>query len=114
MVREEKNALNRRLNESLLDLDRLNEEKRKIHDKLIDQMTFVRDLNKACGGDANGLFVSEELRFAYKQEKILHHSLESQIRQVQEETSCLVSKIKKVNSLRQLNISNTHSNSDTI
>ena len=74
--------MNRRLNESLLDLDRLNEEKRKIHDKLIDQMTFVRDLNKACGGDAAGMFVSEELKLAYKMEKKRHSSLEGRIEDV--------------------------------
>ena len=63
----------RRLNESLLNLDKLNEEKRKLHDKLIEQMKFVRDLHKETGGDAAGddvgSFVSDELKLAYKNEK---------------------------------------------
>jgi hypothetical protein len=35
-LQDEKSALIRRLNESLLNLDKLNEEKRKLHDKLIE------------------------------------------------------------------------------
>jgi hypothetical protein len=40
----------KRLNDSLFDLDRLNEEKRKVHDRLVEQIAFVKDLHKATEG----------------------------------------------------------------
>lgn len=51
-LQEQKTELIKRLNEGLMQLDGINEEKRKMHDSLLEQIKFVRDLHAATGGDS--------------------------------------------------------------
>ena len=83
-LQKEKGDLIRRLNDSLMELDVLNEEKRKIHDSLIEQTKFVRDLDAATGGgdDLNGL-VSLDIKLAHKKEKALHKQLDAQLQKAE-------------------------------
>ena len=64
----DKESLIKQLNESLLKLDHLNEDKRKVHEKLLEQIKFCRDLQKAAGsGDLNSM-IGEDVKLCYNQE----------------------------------------------
>ena len=56
-LESEKLQLIQRLNDSLMHLDRLNQEKSSLSEKLIDQIKFVRDLQKetAKGDNLEGV-----------------------------------------------------------
>jgi len=55
--------LNQKLNDSLIQLDRLNYSKRDLNNRLIEQIKFVRDLEKAVlHGDDIESIVDEKLR----------------------------------------------------
>ena len=69
-LENEKTELIQKLNEALIRLDHLNEDKRELSDRLVEQIKFVRDLERAVlhGDDIEGV-VSEQMKTDYKREK---------------------------------------------
>ena len=67
-----------------------------MHEKLAEQIQFVRDLEKALGGasigDLNSL-VALEVRDAYQQEKAIHRQLENQLLVADAERSNILEQI---------------------
>ena len=62
-----------KLNEALMQLDDANYNKRLLSDKLVEQMKFVRDLERGVlHGDDIESIVSEKIRNEYKREKELN------------------------------------------
>ena len=65
----------KKLNEHLLQLDKLNEEKRTLSQQLIDQIKFVRDLQSQLGTADNGHVtevIDKELEGQFRKEKQLN------------------------------------------
>lgn len=83
---KQKNELVQRLNESLLELDKLNGEKRALHEKLIEQTKFVRDLNRETNGasveDLNSL-MKDESRSVLQKSKTENKQLQELVSQAQ-------------------------------
>ena len=78
-LEKEKDQLIQKLNDALMRLDTLNQSKREISSKLLEQIQFVRDLQKATGeagmDDLNSI-VSDQYKNEYNREKELHKQLE--------------------------------------
>lgn len=71
-IETDKLLLVKRLNEHLLQLDKLNEEKRTLSQKLIDQIRFVRDLQSQLGTADNGHVtevIDKDLENQFRREK---------------------------------------------
>lgn len=65
----------KRLNAHLLELDKMNEEKRRLSQNLIDQIRFVRDLQGQLGTADNGHVtevIDKELEGHFRREKQLN------------------------------------------
>lgn len=72
-IEEEKTALIQKLNKALIKLDKLSAAKRELGDKLLEQVKFVRDLQKAAsnGDDIDGV-VSDQIKIEFRREKELN------------------------------------------
>lgn len=77
-VQEERTALTQKLNDALLKLDKHNKRKGEMSQKLVDQMAFVRDLERATANlEAKNLedMQSPEVVADYNKEKELSTKL---------------------------------------
>ena len=106
-LQEQKSALIQRLNEGLMELDGINEEKRKLNDSLLEQIKFVRDLQAATGGvsgaDLNSM-VSAEFKLQFNKEKALHKQLESQLLRAEQERAQMLARIKHLKSGKEISV----------
>jgi len=77
----DKLSLIQRLNESLLHLDKLNQEKNQLSNKLIEQIKFVRDLQRETGKaeDLNDV-VNENMKEDLRKEKEIGQKLREELR----------------------------------
>ena len=72
-IREEKIELIQKLNNALIKLDKMNSSKKDIGNKLLEQVKFVRDLQRAAanGDDISGI-VSIQMKSDFQREKDLN------------------------------------------
>lgn len=74
VLETDKLSLIQRLNDSLVQLDRLNQERGGLSNKLIEMLKFVRDMQRETqkGEDLSGV-VNDDLRSELRAEKELSH-----------------------------------------
>ena len=94
-VEEEKTALIQKLNRALLKLDKQNEAKKDLSEKLLQMVKFVRDLQRAAssGDDIEGV-VSSQMKTDFKREKELNQRLSEELQRCEKERLRLLERIK--------------------
>ena len=74
-IEGDRDKLHEKLNQALIRLDTLSNSKKEMQEKLVEQIKFVRDLQKATGGagiDDLNTILSSRAREEYKREKQLN------------------------------------------
>ena len=84
-----------KLNKALVKLDKLNSHKKEIGNKLLEQVKFVRDLQRAAAnGDDIGGIVSIQMKSDFKREKELNARLQEELRRCEQERLRIMQRIK--------------------
>ena len=94
-LEQEKMDLIQKLNKALVKLDKLNSHKKEIGNKLLEQVKFVRDLQRAAAnGDDIGGIVSIQMKSDFKREKELNARLQEELRRCEQERLRIMQRIK--------------------
>ena len=84
-----------KLNRALVKLDKMNSHKKEIGNKLLEQVKFVRDLQRAAAnGDDIGGIVSIQMKSDFKREKELNARLQEELRRCEQERLRIMQRIK--------------------
>jgi len=78
----------KKLNEKIVELDKLNEEKRTLSDKLLTQIKFVRSLQAQLGTADNGEIteiIDKNLEEQFRKEKHLNIQLKEKVKECEME-----------------------------
>ncbi|CDW80517.1 UNKNOWN [Stylonychia lemnae] len=102
ILETDKLQLIQKLNDSLLQLDKLNQEKATLSNELIEILKFVRDMQRETqkGEDLGGV-VSDELRSELRSEKELSHQLKEDLKAAELERLRILQRIKELSSMTQ-------------
>ena len=96
-IEHEKLQLIKKLNENLLELDKMNEEKRSLSMTLIDQIKFLRQLQSNLGTSDNGHLndvIDKDLEAQFKKEKHLNIQLKEKLKECEYEKERIKEQLK--------------------
>ena len=101
VLETDKLSLIQRLNDALVALDRLNQEKGVLSAKLMELLKFVREVTRETqkGDDLNGV-VSDELKSEYKNGKELTFALKEGLKRAEIERLRVLNKLAELEQLR--------------
>jgi hypothetical protein len=96
-IEQEKFTLIKKLNENLIVLDKMNEEKRLLSTQLINQIKFVRQLQSSLGTADNGHIaevIDKDLEHQFKKEKHLNIQLKEKLKECEYEKERIREQLK--------------------
>ena len=107
-IREEKIELIQKLNNALIKLDKMNSSKKDIGNKLLEQVKFVRDLQRAAanGDDISGI-VSIQMKSDFQREKDLNRRLQEELKKCEQERLRILQRIKLLSGEKEVVISSS-------
>ena len=90
---------------ALVKLDKANTQKRELGDKLLEQVKFVRDLQKAAsnGDDIDGV-VSAQMKVDFQREKELNDRLKEELQRCEKERLRLLERIKLLSGEKEIEV----------
>lgn len=103
----------KKLNEYLLQLDKLNEEKRLLSGHLIQQIKFVRDLQSQLGTSDNGHIndiIDQDLEQQFRQEKLIGVQIKEKLKQCEIEKYQILENLKFMESKQNVTVVNKSGN----
>ena len=97
-----------KLNRALIKLDKQNSTKRELGDKLLEQVKFVRDLQRAAsnGDDISGV-VSTQMKVDFQREKELNFRLKDELQKCEKERLRLLQRIKLLSGEKEIEVEST-------
>ena len=106
-IEEEKTVLIQKLNKALIKLDKQNQSKRELGEKLLEQVKFVRDLQRAAsnGDDIEGV-VSTQMKSDFQREKELNFRLKEELQRCEKERLRLLERIKLLSGEKEIEVEN--------
>ena len=106
-IEEEKTVLIQKLNKALIKLDKQNQTKRELGEKLLEQVKFVRDLQRAAsnGDDIEGV-VSTQMKTDFQREKELNFRLKEELQRCEKERLRLLERIKLLSGEKEIEVEN--------
>ena len=106
-IEEEKTVLIQKLNKALIKLDKQNQTKRELGEKLLEQVKFVRDLQRAAsnGDDIEGV-VSTQMKSDFQREKELNFRLKEELQRCEKERLRLLERIKLLSGEKEIEVEN--------
>lgn len=108
VVEEEKTNLIQKLNNVLIKLDKQNQSKRDLSEKLLEQVKFVRDLQIAASkGEDIGGVISDQLKSDFQREKELNERLKLELQKCEKERMRLLDRIKLLSGEKEIEIEET-------
>ena len=104
-MEEAKTNLIQKLNKALIQLDKQNEVKRELNDKLLEQVRFVRDLQIAASkGEDIGSIVSDQMKSDFQREKELSDRLKEELAHCEKERISLLNRIKLLSGEKEIEV----------
>lgn len=98
----DKLSLIQKLNDSLVQLDKLNQEKAQMSNKLIEIMKFVRDLQRETSkGDDLNAVVNDDLKCELRQIKEESHQLREELKLAEMERLRILQRIQELSHMTQ-------------
>ena len=106
-VKNEQFLLVKKMNEKVKELDQLNEEKRTLSAKLIEQIKFVRNLQAQLGTSDNGHItevIDKELEDKFRKEKHLNVQLKEKLKECELEKLRIVEQLKLLEGEKEVTV----------